>query len=290
MKNIFQRLGKNYNRFYGHPRINLIIYTSGDLFMRTHKTEGSNTMTNKVLAKVNGREITDQDLNLFFQTLGQQIQGQFQGEQGMQRLLDELIYQELFYAEAVDTKLEETEAFKIEMNRMKDSMLKQFNIKNLVENVSVEDAEIEAFYNDNTHYFEGQAQIQASHILVDSEVLANDILVEINGGLSFEEAAKKYSSCPSNQQGGDLGFFSHGQMVPEFEAVAFELKLDEISKPVQTQFGYHLIRKTAEQEASTQPLEAVKAQIEHQLLIQKQNTAYITKVEALKEKYAIEKF
>lgn len=258
--------------------------------MRTHKNEGSTIMTNKVLAKVNGREITDKDLNLFYQTLGQQIQGQFQGEQGMQRLLDELIYQELFYAEAVDTKLEETEAFKIEMNRMKDSMLKQFNIKNLVENVSVEDEEIEAFYKDNAHFFEGQAQIQASHILVDTEALANDILTEITDGLSFEEAAKKYSSCPSNQQGGDLGFFSRGQMVPEFEAVAFELKLDEISKPVQTQFGYHLIRKTAEQEASTQPLEAVKGQIEHQLLVQKQNTAYITKVEALKEKYAIEKF
>jgi len=259
-------------------------------FMWSHKNEGSFHMTNKVLAKVNGREISEQDLNLFFQTLGQQIQGQFQGEQGMQRLLDELIYQELFYAEAVDTKLEETEAFKIEMNRMKDSMLKQFNIKNLVEGVKVEDEEIEAFYNENTHYFEGQAQIQASHILVDSETLANDVLLEINNGLSFEEAAKKYSSCPSNQQGGDLGFFSRGQMVPEFEAVAFEMKLDEISKPVQTQFGYHIITKTAVQEASTQPLEAIKGQIEHQLLIQKQNSAYITKVEALKDKYSIEKF
>lgn len=246
-------------------------------------------MTNKVLAKVNGREITDQDLQAFFQTLGQQIQGQFQGEVGMQRLLDELIYQELFYAEAIDSKLEASEQFQVELNRMKESLLKQFNIKNLVDSVRVEDSEIELFYNENPHYFSSESQIQASHILVDSEERANEILAEIQNGMAFTEAAAQYSSCPSSQQGGDLGFFARGQMVPEFEAVAFELKLEEISKPVQTQFGYHLILKAAEQEGGTQPLEQVKQQIEHQLLIQKQNAAYITKVEALKEQYPIEK-
>lgn len=251
--------------------------------------KGATQMSNKVLAKVNGRDITESDLNLFYQTLGQQIQGQFQGEQGMQRLLDELIYQELFYAEAVDSKLEETEAFKIEFNRMKDGLLKQFNIKNLVESVEVEASEIETFYNENTHYFAGQEQIQASHILVDEIEQANEIITEIGGGLTFEEAAQKYSKCPSKEQGGDLGFFGHGQMVPEFEDAAFDLKLDEMSVPVKTQFGYHIIVKTAEQAAETQPLDAVKDQIRHQLLIQKQNSAYISKVETLKEKYTIEK-
>lgn len=246
-------------------------------------------MTNKVLAKVNGRDITEQDLQAFFQTLGPQVQGQFQGEAGMQRLLDELIYQELFYAEAVDSKLEETEAFQIELNRMKESLLKQFNIKNLVEGVSVEDAEIETFYSENPHYFTSEAQVQASHILVDSEARAQEILAEIESGMAFADAAAQYSSCPSSQQGGDLGMFSKGQMVPEFEAAAFELKLNEISKPVQTQFGYHLILKSGEQAGGVQPLEQVKPQIGHQLLIQKQNSAYITKVESLKEKYNIEK-
>lgn len=165
-------------------------------------------MTNKVLAKVNGRDITEQDLQAFFQTLGPQVQGQFQGEAGMQRLLDELIYQELFYAEAVDSKLEETEAFQIELNRMKESLLKQFNIKNLVEGVSVEDAEIETFYSENPHYFTSEAQVQASHILVDSEARAQEILAEIESGMAFADAAAQYSSCPSSQQGGDLGMFS----------------------------------------------------------------------------------
>lgn len=247
-------------------------------------------MTNKVLAKVNGREITEQDLNFFFQTLGQQVQSQFQGEQGKSRLLDELIYQELFYAEAIDTNLEETEAFQTEMLKMKESMLKQFNIKTLVESVYVEDDEISTFYNQNLHYFEGQDQVGASHILVDSEAEAQNILAEINGGLSFADAAVKYSKCPSNQQGGDLGMFSKGQMVPEFEEATFAMAIDEISSPVKTEFGFHIIKKTGEQTAETKPLEAVKGQINQQLMVQKQNAAYITKVESLKEKYAIEKF
>ena len=65
-------------------------------------------MSQKVLAKVNGREITEKELQMFYQTLGQQVQSQFQGEEGMKRLLDELIYQELFYSEAVDANIEAT--------------------------------------------------------------------------------------------------------------------------------------------------------------------------------------
>lgn len=266
----------------------MIILSSGDLF-KAPKHEGSNNMSNKVLAKVNGREITEGELNSFYQTLGQQIQGQFQGEQGRSRLLDELIYQELFYAEAVESKLEETEAFQIELNKMKESLLKQFNIKELVDGVSVEPSEIEAFYAENPQFFQGQEQVQASHILVDTEEEATNILAEIKGGLTFEEAATKYSKCPSKEQGGDLGLFQRGQMVPEFEEAAFAMKLNEMSLPVQTQFGYHIILKTGEQAAETQSFEAVKDQIRHQLLIQKQNSAYITKVEALKEKYTVER-
>jgi parvulin-like peptidyl-prolyl isomerase len=87
-------------------------------------------------------------------------------------------------------------------------------------------------------------QIRASHILVPTLNQAEFLLKEIEKGKSFEELAKKYSSCPSGHEGGDLGFFGKGQMVPEFEKEAFSLKIGEISKPVKTQFGYHLIKVT----------------------------------------------
>lgn len=88
-------------------------------------------------------------------------------------------------------------------------------------------------------------EIRASHILVKTEEEANKLYNEIiDGELSFEDAAKEKSLCPSGQVGGDLGFFGKGVMVKPFEDAAFSLEKNVISKPVQTQFGWHLIKVT----------------------------------------------
>lgn len=87
--------------------------------------------------------------------------------------------------------------------------------------------------------------VRASHILVPSEREALRIIDEIKKGKDFSEMAKRYSSCPSGKGGGDLGFFGKGQMVKEFEDAAFSLKDGELSKPVKTQFGWHIIKVTA---------------------------------------------
>ena len=86
--------------------------------------------------------------------------------------------------------------------------------------------------------------ISASHILVKQEHEAQDLLKKIQGGESFEELAKKFSLCPSGKSGGALGTFGKGQMVAPFEQAAFALKAGEVSGPVRTQFGYHLIKRT----------------------------------------------
>lgn len=87
-------------------------------------------------------------------------------------------------------------------------------------------------------------EIRASHILVNSEQEAKDLYEEIKNGKSFAEIAEEKSLCPSGQNGGDLGFFSKGMMVKPFEDAAFSLDIGEISQPVQTQFGWHLIQLT----------------------------------------------
>ena len=88
-------------------------------------------------------------------------------------------------------------------------------------------------------------EIRASHILVESEQEANELYEKLrSGSISFEEAAMENSLCPSGQVGGDLGFFGKGLMVKPFEDAAFALEKDELSKPVQTQFGWHLIKVT----------------------------------------------
>ena len=87
-------------------------------------------------------------------------------------------------------------------------------------------------------------QIRASHILVEKLGQAQEVIEELAAGISFQKLANQYSTCPSKKKGGDLGVFGKGQMVPEFERAAYALKIGEISKPIKTQFGYHVIKRT----------------------------------------------
>ncbi len=128
----------------------------------------------------------------------------------------------------------------------------------------------------------------ASHILVDDEALANEILEKINGGLSFEDAALEYSTCPSKDRGGDLGEFTRGSMVPEFEEVAFASDLGLVNKAVKTEFGYHLIKVLMKNEAKAPSFEEVKEQAKQQMLQAKQQKAYMEKTNELREKYPVE--
>lgn len=87
-------------------------------------------------------------------------------------------------------------------------------------------------------------KVRASHILVKTEQEALGILFDLKRGASFEEIAKQKSICPSAKKGGDLGWFGRGMMVKEFEQAAFALKKGELSKPIKTQFGWHIIKVT----------------------------------------------
>jgi len=88
-------------------------------------------------------------------------------------------------------------------------------------------------------------RVKASHILVPTLNEAVTLKAKIDAGESFSELAQKHSKCPSGQRGGDLGEFGPGQMVPPFESATFSTPVGEVSEPVQTQFGYHLIHRTA---------------------------------------------
>ncbi len=87
-------------------------------------------------------------------------------------------------------------------------------------------------------------EVKASHILVKTEEEAQKLYEEIKNGKSFAEAAQEHSLCPSGRAGGDLGYFGRGMMVKPFEDVVFNMQVNEISKPVKTQFGWHLIQLT----------------------------------------------
>lgn len=242
---------------------------------------------NKVLAVVNGKEITEQDVQILLRSLDQQRAMQFYSPEGQKRLLEELINQELFYVDAVETNLEEDEAFKAEVEMAKANILKQYALRKLLNAVSVTEEEIVNYYNENKEMFKEPESARASHILVPTEEEINNIAKEIKEGLSFEDAAKKYSKCPSGSNGGDLGFFSAGKMVPEFEEAAFKMNINEVSEPIKTQFGYHLIKLVDKKDAGVSELDSIKSEIGQQLMSIKQNKLYVDKTNELRSKYEV---
>lgn len=244
-------------------------------------------MENKVLAIVDGREITELDLQTLMQSLGQNAM-QFQGEEGKAHLLNEIVAQELLYSEAAENKLDEEDDFKAALGEMEKSLLIQYAASKLMKSVTVDDAEVKAFFDNNKDMFKQEASAVANHILVDDKETADKVLAEIKDGLAFADAAKKYSTCPSKEQGGSLGEFTRGRMVPEFEDAAFAMKAGEISDPVQTQFGYHIIELDSINDPEEVLFDDVKDQVKQQCLVDKQGKVYMAKQDDLKGKYSVE--
>jgi len=167
----------------------------------------------------------------------------------------------------------------------RELLIAHFVEKEFVSKTAVSEVEIRAFYDKNQDKFKQEEAVRASHILigVDEKASADDrkkalekaekLSKELAGGADFATLAKANSTCPSSQQGGDLGFFGKGQMVPPFEKTAFALKPGEISPVVETQFGYHIIKLTEKKAAGTTDFKDVKANIEEFLKGQKINEA-----------------
>ena len=174
--------------------------------------------------------------------------------------------------------------------------------KEIVPKVTVSDEEIKKFYDDNKdRYFHKPEQVRASHILIgvdekaDAETKkkakekAEALLKEIKAGKDFAELAKANSTCPSSAQGGDLGFFGKGQMVPSFEQAAFGLKPGEVSGVVETQFGYHIIKLTDKKPAENITLDEAKPKIVELLKNQKIQTKVAEYIKELHSKIKVEK-
>lgn len=167
----------------------------------------------------------------------------------------------------------------------RDLLISHFVETTFVSKVAVSEAEIRAFYDSNPEKFKRDETVKASHILIgtDSVASADDkkkarekaekLRKELTGGADFAVLAKGNSTCPSSQQGGDLGSFSKGQMVPPFEKAAFALKPGEISDVVETQFGYHIIKVTEKKGAETVDFTDARGRIEEFLKRQKVSDA-----------------
>ncbi|HEY1588081.1 MAG TPA: peptidylprolyl isomerase [Polyangia bacterium] len=162
------------------------------------------------------------------------------------------------------------------------------------------DAEAKDFYAKNPDKFKQDEQVRASHILIRVDAAADaktkakaraqieSIQKQLKSGGDFAKLAKQYSQDGSAQQGGDLGYFPHGQMVPEFDQVAFSTPVGQISGIVTTQFGYHVLKVTDKKPARTVAFEEAQAQIKQYLEGEKKQQAADAFIESLKKKSKIE--
>ena len=243
----------------------------------------------KILASVGGMPITEDDVNDFLRELGPRAQS-YMSPEGRKVILNQLIGSKLLLLDAKRNLLEAEPQFKAELAKLKDSLLTSYAAEKAVASVSVSDKDAEDYYNAHKEQFVSDESVNASHILVDSEDLALEILAKINAGdITFEDAAMEYSSCPSKANGGNLGDFGKGQMVPEFDEAVFKMEVGEITaSPVKTQFGYHLIKLIAKNEAEAMPFASIAGEIKGALLQEKRRAAYDSKINQLKILYPVD--
>ncbi len=214
----------------------------------------------KVLAKVNGAEIKQSDVAMAEEELAPSL-AQMDPATKDENVLAFLIDMKIVAKAAEDKKVADTEEFKkrfaFTRNRLlMDSLLASEG------KAATTDAAMKQVYEDASKQIAGEQEVHARHILVETEDEAKAVKAELDKGADFADLAKKKSKDPGASDGGDLGFFTKDQMVPEFSAVAFALEPGKISDPVKSQFGWHIIKVEEKRNRKPPEFDQVKAQIE----------------------------
>ncbi|HBV86098.1 MAG TPA: foldase [Desulfosporosinus sp.] len=260
---------------------------------------------NNIVAKVNGVAITETELqDLLLQ-------------QGGSEALDSLIQQSIIKQESekqsiqvseadIDTELatvkasfDSEDAFNqaletsgMTLDDLRKNILTNIQIIRLLEaETPITEEEIQLYFETNKDTLGVAEEVKASHILVETEELANEVKAKIVAGEDFAELAKQYSTDESTKElGGDLGFFAKGDMVQEFEEVAFSLEVGIVSAPVKTEYGYHIIKIEDKTEAKVATLEDSTAKIKAALLEEKLDTEFDPWLQERLTEYTIENY
>ncbi|HHX23680.1 MAG TPA: foldase [Thermoanaerobacterales bacterium] len=253
-------------------RVNSEVITKDELYDYLVNENGRTALNyliaNKIVeleAKSQDIKVTDEDLQKEIDVMADQYGGQETFEQYLK-----------MYGYSLDN--------------IKSNIETNLNIMKLLEHeITVEEDEMKAYFETNKERFDEKEQVKASHILLDSEDKAKEVRDKLQAGEDFAQMAKEYSADTSNnEQGGDLGYFVRGQMVPEFDEVAFSLEPGKISDPVKTDFGYHIIKVEDKKPAREATYEENKEEIEKILFEQKIPAAYNAWIQEKFDEYEIE--
>lgn len=265
----------------------------------------SSSGDNDVVAIVGTKQITKDELyELLVEANGQQV-------------LDSLIVQRIVELEAdknditlTEDELQEEIDFMIEsfggeesyqmaleyygvtQDTFEDDLRMNLYINRLLEpEIEITEEEMNEYFEANKESFNQEEQVKASHILVEDEETANEVIEKLDNDEGFQELAGQYSTDPgSKDQGGDLGFFGRGAMVQEFEDAAFSMEAGEISEPVESEHGFHIIKTEDKAEAKEATFEDSKEEVREAILAEKLPVRYETWIQEKITEYKVQTF
>ena len=222
----------------------------------------------KIVAKVNGKPITEGDMKYAEGELGSEL-GNLPAEVKRRALAEYLIDNALFAEAAEAEKLGATPEFEEQMRYLRQRLLREQYFEKTLKG-AIDEEEAKRIYDTKVAGMKSEDEVAARHILVDSEEKAKELRATIVGGADFAEVAKENSTDPgSKEQGGLLGYFTKGQMVPEFDAAVFKMLKGQVSEPIKTNFGWHIIKLEDRRRKEPPSFDEVKTTIMNSLAVRK---------------------
>lgn len=244
--------------------------TKAELYDMLVEQYGAQTLDNLVVDKIVEIETKKVDVNI--------SEDEIQKE--MNTIIDAYGGQETFNMQMQQSGITEAD--------LKEDIIAYLKTLKLLEpRIKVTEEDITTYFEENKDTLAQPEKVEASHILVADEATANEVKAKLDEGKDFAELAAEYSTDSSAQSGGKLGYFGKGDMVEPFEAAAFSLEINEISDPVKSEFGYHIIKLTDRQEAQDASLESNRTEIEETLKNEKISTEYSAWLTEKQEEYEI---
>jgi peptidyl-prolyl cis-trans isomerase C len=226
----------------------------------------------EVLASVNGVNITDDDLRIAAEDLGDNVPRQLDAKGRRQYLLDYLIDGTLVAQQGLKDKLDQGPEFEKQLAYYRSKILMEA-VLTKVARAAVTPANLQKTYDEAAKAQKPEAEIHARHILVATQAEADAVEKRLKAGEDFGKIAKELSK-DTGSDGGDLGWFTREKVVPEFADAAFKLKVNEISAPVKTEFGWHVIQVLGTRQTQFPPFDQVKGQVVS-YVVQKAQTEFV---------------